>query len=248
MDRYTARLRVDYQAKKWLKVGANASYSHYESNYLGDESGSTGSTNIFAFANNAAPIYPVYVRDGNGNIMYDQNGLKMYDYGDGMNAGLSRPFMTNFNALQGVQLDKNLSNGNAFTGTAFADVKLFSDLTATFNIGTNLDDVRFNSMYNPYYGQFAASGGMVSVQTQRTFEINAQQLLNYSHTFAGKHRVSAMVGHEFYNLKTYLLSGTKEQMFSIGNLELNGSIVDSQGAASYTTEYNNEGLLRPLRV
>lgn len=50
-----------------------------------------------------------------------------------------------------------------------------------------------------------------------------------------------MVGHEFYNLKTYLLSGTKEQMFSIGNLELNGSIVDSQGAASYTTEYNNEG-------
>ena len=152
--------------------------------------------------------------------MYDQNGLKMYDYGDGMNAGLSRPFMTNFNALQGVQLDKNLSNGNAFTGTAFADVKLFSDLTATFNIGTNLDDVRFNSMYNPYYGQFAASGGMVSVQTQRTFEINAQQLLNYSHTFAGKHRVSAMVGHEFYNLKTYLLSGTKEQMFSIGNLEL----------------------------
>ena len=120
-------------------------------------------------------------------------------------------------------------------------MKLFSDLTATFNIGTNLDDVRFNSMYNPYYGQFAASGGMVSVQTQRTFEINAQQLLNYSHTFAGKHRVSAMVGHEFYNLKTYLLSGTKEQMFSIGILELNGSIVDSQGAASYTTEYNNEG-------
>lgn len=57
--RYTARLRADYQAKKWLKVGANASYSHYESNYLSDESGSTGSTNIFAFANNAAPIYPV---------------------------------------------------------------------------------------------------------------------------------------------------------------------------------------------
>ena len=239
--RYTARLRADYQANKWLKVGANASYSHYESNYLSDESGSTGSTNIFAFANNAAPIYPVYVRDGNGNIMYDKNGLKMYDYGDGMNAGLSRPFMTNFNALQGVQLDKNLSNGNAFTGTAFADVKLFSDLTATFNIGTNLDDVRFNSMYNPYYGQFANAGGRVTVQTQRTFEINAQQLLNYNHTFAGKHRVSAMIGHEFYNQKNYVLSGTKEQMFSIGNLELNGSIVDSQGAASYTTEYNNEG-------
>ncbi|MGA3796151.1 hypothetical protein, partial [Escherichia coli] len=67
--RYSARLRADYQAKKWLKVGANASYSHYESKALQDESGSGGTTNVFAIANQIAPIYPVYVRDGNGNIM-----------------------------------------------------------------------------------------------------------------------------------------------------------------------------------
>lgn len=127
-------------------------------------------------------------------------------------------------------------------------MKLFSDLTATFNIGTNLDDVRFNSMYNPYYGQFANAGGRVTVQTQRTFEINAQQLLNYSHTFAGKHRLSAMVGHEFYNQKNYVLSGTKEQMFSIGNLELNGSIVDSQGGGILYDRVQQRGLFRPRRV
>ena len=75
-DRYTARLKSDYQAKKWLKVGANAGFSHYESSYLSDESDVGGSTNVFNFANTAAPIYPVYVRDGEGNIMYDQWGNK----------------------------------------------------------------------------------------------------------------------------------------------------------------------------
>jgi hypothetical protein len=30
-ERYTARLRADYMAKKWLKVGGNASYTHSES-------------------------------------------------------------------------------------------------------------------------------------------------------------------------------------------------------------------------
>ena len=32
-----------------------------------------------------APIYPVYMRDGNGNIMIDEYGFKMYDTGDGRN-------------------------------------------------------------------------------------------------------------------------------------------------------------------
>ena len=238
--RYSARLRADYQAKKWLKVGANASYSHYESKALQDESGSGGTTNVFAIANQIAPIYPVYVRDGNGNIMRDDNGYKMYDYGDGMNAGLNRPFLPNSNALQAIRLNSALTNGNACSGTAFADIKLHRDLTATVNIGTNLDEARSNTVTNPFYGQFAGTGRVV-VGHQRTYEVNAQQMLNYNHTFGTQHRFSAMIGHEFYNLKSYTLSGAKQNMFSIDNNELNGAVVDTQNAASYTTEYNNEG-------
>ena len=239
--RYSARLRADYQAKKWLKVGANAGYSHYESSALSDESGSGGTTNVFNFANQMAPIYPVYVRDGNGNIMIDDNGYKMYDYGDGMNAGLTRAYMANSNALQAIRLDTNVTNGNAFSGTAFAEIKLHRDLTATVNIGTNLDEYRTNSVKNPYYGQFASNNGSVSVSHGRSFDVNAQQMLNYNHTFGTQHRLSAMVGHEFYNRKTYTLGAAKQNMFSIDNNELNGAVVDTQNASSYTTEYNNEG-------
>ncbi|MDE5851539.1 MAG: SusC/RagA family TonB-linked outer membrane protein, partial [Alistipes sp.] len=45
-SRYTGRLRADYQAKKWLKVGANVSYSHYESSSLSNESDGASTVNV----------------------------------------------------------------------------------------------------------------------------------------------------------------------------------------------------------
>lgn len=114
------------------------------------------------------------MRDGNGNIMRDDNGYKMYDYGDGMNAGLNRPFLPNSNALQAIRLNSALTNGNAFSGTAFADIKLHRDLTATVNIGTNLDEARSNTVTNPFYGQFAgirprrSSGTSVPTRSMRS--------------------------------------------------------------------------------
>ena len=34
MNRLTTRLRADYQAKKWLKVGGNVSYAKFDHNAL----------------------------------------------------------------------------------------------------------------------------------------------------------------------------------------------------------------------
>ena len=40
MERFTSRLKIDYQAKKWLKFGANATYSRYRYNQI-DDSGAS---------------------------------------------------------------------------------------------------------------------------------------------------------------------------------------------------------------
>ena len=58
MQRFTARLKADYQAKKWLKVGTNMSYTRYDHNSLGNNGSSTSTGNIFAFTQQMAPIYP----------------------------------------------------------------------------------------------------------------------------------------------------------------------------------------------
>lgn len=66
MDRYTARLRVDYQAKKWLKFGANANYTHFRYNQIDDSGAGNSSGNVFAYTTAVGPIYPLYIRDGEG--------------------------------------------------------------------------------------------------------------------------------------------------------------------------------------
>ncbi len=92
--RYTARVKAAYQAKDWLKVGGNVNYAHTVTDYATevDSNGNSSSTNTFYMVNTIAPIYPLYLRDGNGNIMTDDD-RKMYDYGNGMNAGLNRPVL-----------------------------------------------------------------------------------------------------------------------------------------------------------
>lgn len=240
MYRYTARLKADFQAKKWLKVGANASYANFDWNSLNADGKGESTANVFAFTSSMAPIYPVYVRDGMGNVMYDQYGIKMYDYGNGMNAGMTRPVFANANALLDSQLNPNNSNGNAFSGSAFADFTLYEGLKVTLNVGMNLDETRYSSMLNRFYGQFASQGGILSKQHNRSFSYNLQQLINYSKTFAEHHSIDIMAGHEYYNYSTALLNGSRSNIFLDGNDELANALVDGS-VTSYSGEYNNEG-------
>ena len=242
MYRYTARLRADYQAKDYLKVGGNFSYTNFNYNNGNTGEGSSTSTgNIFAFANDIAPIYPLYIRDAMGRIMTDRYGYKMYDYGNGNNGGGYRPFMMNSNALQSSTLDKNNSEGNAFNGTGYAEVKFLKDFTFTFNAGLGLQEYRTSNVMNMYYGQYATMGGLIAKGHSRTFTLNLQQLLNWNRTFAGVHNVGVLLGHENYVSNSYSLSASKSQMFSMENDELNGAVVDGKSAGSSRSKYNNEG-------
>ena len=242
MYRYTARLKADFQAKQWLKLGANVSYTNYNYNNGNSEEGSAGSVgNVFGFAASMAPIYPVYIRDASGNIMLDERGLQMYDFGDGRNAGMVRPNAPNANALRLVTLDKNRSEGNALTATAFTEVRFLKNFKFVLNVGVGVDGVRHTSMNNMYYGQFATNGGTLYKGHERQFYVNLQQLLSYNRTFAGVHNVDLLVGHETYNRNLTSVSGYKTKMFSDENLELGGAVIDGQQASSSLSEYNNEG-------
>lgn len=243
MSRLTARLRADYQAKKWLKVGGNVSYAHFKwlnGNDISSEGASDGG-NAFATAMRMAPIYPVYMRDGNGNIMVDQYGFQMYDTGDGRNGGALRSNGGQSNELQDIQLNKYVSEGNALSANGFADFNLCKGLKLTVNGSVNLDETRHTNMMNPYYGQFAESGGVIYKEHSRQIAYNMQQLLNYSRAFGDKHNMDLLLGHEMYNNKVYGLYANRSGMFSYDNWELSGAVVDNAKSGSSVSEYNNEG-------
>lgn len=242
LQRYTARLKADYQAKKWLKVGANMSYAHFESSNGNSSEGSSSSTaNIFAFASRIAPIYPLFIRNADGSTKIDNYGLEMYDYGNQGNAGLVRPMLADANAMQTSWLNKSKNEGNAFSANGFAEFDIVDGLKLTINGTTTVDETRSLSVMNPYYGQFAEQGGSMYRYHTRSWTYNFQQLLNYNKTFADKHNVDLLLGHEYYRDQYYYLQAGKSRLFSYDSEELAGAVVDASSAYSYTNDYNNEG-------
>ncbi len=240
-ERFTGRLSADIQAKSWLKVGANASYTHYNSKTIDDNNeGDLGSTgNIFAAATGVAPIYPLYIRDGQGNIMYDRYGNMRYDYGDRLNAGLSRPSFNGTNAIDSQVLDENSSVGNAFSALGFAEIVFLKDFKFTSNNSISVDETRYTNYTNPYYGAYKANNGMLTKEHDRTVDYSFQQLLTYTHRF-GNHDVNVLLGHENYWRKSAMLYAQRNNMFSPDNKELAGAIISTNGNSS-TSEYNTEG-------
>ena len=241
MQRFTARLKADYQAKKWLKVGANMSYARFDHNQLGNNGSETSTGNIFAFTQQMAPIYPAYVYNADGSIKIDSNGIQMMDYGNGMNAGHDRPFIQDANPIQDVRLNTRNFEGNALAGHAFADFTFYPGLVLTLNGTVNLDETRGTYVYNPYYGQFDSTGGTVEKYHSRDFDYNFQQLLNYTTTIAEHHNLNVMLGHEYFDRRYYEVGAEKNKMFSQENKELSGAAVDGQSAWSLKARYNNEG-------
>lgn len=237
--RFTGRLSADFQAKPYLKIGGNVAYSHINMNSTSSEGASNSSGNIFAFSTKVAPIYPMYMRDANGNIMVDNNGITRYDYGAGLNAGMRRPFLTGSNAISDANLNVDKVTANNFLGTAYAEVRFLKDFKFTSNNNVNLQEARGTSTSNPFYGQFAASGGIVDKSHTRNTDYTFQQMLNWDHKF-GDHSVALLAGHEWYKQVYEVLTGRKTNMFLPSNDELNGSITDGS-PASYSTMYNNEG-------
>lgn len=237
--RFTARLKADSQMKKWLKVGGNFDYTRYDAHYMSEDGASNSSGNIFAYATQIAPIYPLFVRDANGNIMQDLYGYTVYDYGEGDNAGLERPFMPSGNAVGSALLDVNSFEGNAFNGNVFAEIKFYEDLKFTTTNTLGWDESRSTGLTNAFYGSYKSSNGILDKSHSRTLAANYVQTLDWGHNFSG-HQLNVMLGHEHHDYRYYYLSASKSNMFSPENLELAGAITDGS-ANSYTTRYNTEG-------
>lgn len=240
-ERFTARLNADYQLKPWVKLGMNMTYGHSDMDEVDGDGDSGNSGNMFAMST-IAPIYPLYVRDGKGNILFDEAaGINNYDYGDGKIIGISRPYLGQGNQLSSAQLDRNHTQRNTFNGTGTLEIRLPLGFTATAISNYYLREGRLTQTTNPFFGQYASSNGVITIDDTRTWSYNHQQRLNWKHKF-GKHDVEAMVAHEYYRLYTNELWGMRDNMFSPNYYELSGA-VNVRNTSSSSTDYNTESYL-----
>jgi TonB-linked SusC/RagA family outer membrane protein len=240
--RATGRINVDYQAKKWLKIGTNMSYSHADMMYPEeDEYGKYSSGNLFYVSNNIAPIYPLYIRDGQGNIMKDANGYTMYDYGDAKVNGETRAFMNQSNPAIGIELNKSVYKKDIFTGKWFIQIEPIKGLKFNANLGLHYAGIRYQMTQNPFYGQFASSGGYAYVSSNRNIGVDQQYIANFARKF-GEHNVDVMVGYENFRRIMSSLSGTQQKLFNPEIAEVSNAIL-SPSTSSSTDTYFTQGIL-----
>ena len=212
--RYTFRANVEQEINDWMRAGVSTSYGYTKSNQQTIASGSYTS-NAWYTAQFMAPIYPVYLRDEAGNIMFDEAGNKLYDYGES-----GRPKAARFNNIAdlydnkyGLWRDNSSSRANLVFGGDKAVMGIFKGLEFSINAGLDVTNSSSSGYYNPYHGDGAQTGGSVEKATARMMSYTINQILKYERTFADKHHVLAQVGHEYYSYNEQYLSAERTGVY-----------------------------------
>ncbi len=232
-NRLSTRLNVDYQAKKWLKIGTSLSYTNSNSRYPGDQTNTSSSANAFYIANEIAPVYPFYVRNADGSIAIDANsGNPIYDYGDGSSTNNTRNFMSMSNPMSDLLYNKEEYLMDIFNGKWFAEITPVKGLKLTASLGTHIDNTRYHSVGNDRYGQSASYGGNAYQSQTRVFSFNQQYLANYTKSFSNN-TFDLTLGYEAYNYNSENVYAAGQNLYKPGDFTINNTIDQKRGGGSY---------------
>lgn len=237
--RYTARINTDFQAKEWLKITTNMSYTHTDSQTASYTSTYGSSVNVFYITNNIGPIYPLYVRDAEGNIMYE-NGMKVYDANQ---TNFIRPSISG-NAVRDNELNKKRNYSDMVTGKWGLTATPVKGLSASVNVGLMNENSRYNSLYSQF-ANYSSTDGQAYVSHDRYFAVNSQILAEYKTDFGGTlHKLEILGGYELYKLKIQSLEGQNDHLYDpfIGELG-NADGTKSKKTTSFTADYVTQGFL-----
>ncbi len=240
-DRFSTRINVDYQAKPWLKVGTNMSYTYTNSGYPGDQTNdaATSSGNAFYFINSLAPVYPMYVRNPDGSLMMNTTYNKpIFDYGDGKDYGngiMGHTRQPQGNPQGQLQYDKEDYLADVFDGKWYAILTPVEGLTITGTAGYHVDNTRTHMILNGLYGQFASIGGQAVQVAQRVRSLQYQGIASYQKTFADVHNMNLMVGYETQSYQEEMVQAIGSNLYAPGNWAVNNTIDNRNG---YGTQAN----------
>lgn len=229
-ERITGRVNLNSQVTDWLKAGVNISASTATSDQASDGT-SNSFVNPFFTTRAIAPIYSVFEHDPvTGAFILNENGERVYDFRNDSRVSNT----TGRHVILETILNTDIRETNNLSGRTFAEIKFLKDFT--FTVNATLDKRFFNRerFQNPLVGDGNPAGRSLKTSSTRT-TINYNQLLNYNRDF-GKHSIGALVGHESYELKIELLTGTRQEIIVDGNTEL----------INFTTTTNLESYVRNL--
>ena len=241
-ERIGFRANVDSKVNNWLKVGLNSSFSASSQNYP-TQSGSSYQSAV-QWIYTVPNIYPLYMRDQNGNMILDNFGNPQYDYGNNAASGrlvnASRDILNNENALGALYNYKVKYNRYDTFLNGYAEVSLTDYLK--FRSQGSFQLYTYDSYaYSHYaYGNAASVKGRVSQDRDLGKTINWVNSLNFDKSF-GNHNVQAQAIFELMDYRYDALSAQ-----GVGYLPevfvLNGSTTP-EGVGGYINQERLVGYL-----
>ena len=202
--KYSTRLKLNSEVKKWLNVGVNLSYTN--SIQQAPTSSDSKASNVIQAARSVPSFYPYYERNPDGSYRLNAAGDRIFDFGK------YRPSnaLQNQNLAATLPLDKNENREDNFSGKGFLDFTFLPELK--FKSSFSADLVNYNGHYytNPILGQGTETGGSVSRSNSRTFSYTTSNILTYDKKF-GQHHINILAGQEFYKYDYQTISGSRSQ-------------------------------------
>lgn len=241
LKRYSTRLKLDQEVTNWLKIGVNLAALTTASNIPAVSGSATNS--IFYTGLMAAPIFPVYRRDENGNYVLGLNGKRQYDYG--VTEGRNRPFAANANPIAEQANNIREATRDVVSGKMYVNINLYKGLRFTTNLSVDNFNASSTNFQTPVGGAALSVNGRSSKNANRSMSVNFNQLLNYTQQW-GEHEVEALLGHESKKDYNSYLSASKTNFYLPTNPELdNGTIMESISSSKDT--YALEGYFMQLK-
>ncbi len=242
LKRYTFKTNVNSQVTSWLKLGmitgGNISAVDGQQNTTRNNL-----SNPFLFTRYVSPLYPIHMHDATtGNLIYDNNGDALYDFGVGYNKdGMSVPnrsYCSTVNPVIELAERKDGYTRKMFDVKGYAEVSFLKYFTFTLNGSVNSSAYLGSSSSKKY--EEKGNVGTATRTNSFTTTTNFNELLDYKRKF-GSHHVDVLVGHENYRYEyNYLTASMKGEIMS-GNSELGNYTELNSTPLSYTTKYRTEG-------
>lgn len=189
-DRYNGRIKVDHKIGKNITVGGSLGYSRTEQLTFGNEG--RNYSNIFSFVQNIAPIYPIYLYKEDGSLWLDANGKRQYDYG----TQYVRPYGSEQNPYATTQEDINKYSVDNITARGYFTANFLKDFKFTANLGYDVNSSWGTYFATPIGGDALNVNGRGEKDNWRTEGLDAQEIIDWTHTFNGLHTLSFKAGHE----------------------------------------------------
>ncbi|MCB0474437.1 MAG: TonB-dependent receptor [Flavobacteriaceae bacterium] len=240
-ERVTSRLKLDSEITEWLTLGANISYSISNSN-VPSQSGTTFQSAV-QWMYTVPNIYPVYRRDVNGALIYDDKGQLIYDYGNNaQSVNGNRPIFGGENGVGALYNYKRRYKRYNTTLSGYAEIKFSDNLKFKTSLSHENYLYDFYNYVSNEFGYAANVNGRVTQNRDITQTLNAIQSLNFNKSF-DKHNLNVDLIYEAYRFN-YNQLGAQGVGF-LPNVEvLDGSTTPELVSGSFTDESLNSYLTR----